>query len=365
MRKFIVCALLFTITYLLLHYSGHIYHEHAPGYPTIIGFLILGIVVILSGCELFANGVECLGERLGLSHAASGSLLAAVGTALPETFLPVLALIFGTGHHRESIAVGAILGSPFMIVTIAMFLTGLTSLILRLLKKKEKAIHNVNITAMKSQLTFFIGVMAGTLIVSLLKVQLVNYMYAFIILFIYSRFIKSELNHKSEDHEEYSEHFHFGIILACPRNYFWIISQALTGLLLIIVGAHIFVNFLTLLSVKSGVPSLILALLIAPVATELPEIFNSVSWTIKKKDTLALSNVSGAMVYQATIPVAIGLLFTSWDLGTTELLNIIFSLSIAIIILMNILIRKRLSSFILFTGGIFYVIYVLRIFVLL
>ncbi|MEE9524205.1 MAG: sodium:calcium antiporter [Thermodesulfovibrionales bacterium] len=365
MRKSIVFALLFIITYLLLFFSGQIYHENASGYATIIGFLVLGIIVILSGCELFANGVECLGERLGLSHAASGSLLAASGTALPETSLPVLALIFGTAEHRESIAVGAILGSSFMIATVAMFLTGLTSLVLRLMRKKEKAIHNVNIAAMRSQLTFFIAVMAGTLIVSILKIQLVNYIYAFVILFIYTRFIKSELSHMPEDGEEYSERFHFGIILACPRNYFWIISQVLTGLLLIIVGAHIFVNFLTLLSIKSGVPSLILALLIAPIATELPEIFNSVSWTIKKKDTLAISNVSGAMVFQATIPVSIGLLFTAWHLGTTELLNIIFSLSIASIILMNILIKKRLSSFILLTGGIFYVIYVLRIFVLL
>jgi cation:H+ antiporter len=365
LRKFTVFALLFVVTYLILYYSGHIYHEHSPGYLSVIGFLILGIAVILSGCELFANGVECLGDRLGLSHAASGSLLAAAGTALPETLLPILALIFGAAEHRESIAVGAILGSPFMIATVAMFLTGLTGLILRLLKKKERAAHEVNIAAMRSQLSFFIAVMSGTLIVSLLKIQVVNYLYAFIILFIYTRFIKSELSHTSEDGEEYSEHFHFGIILACPRNYFWIISQVLTGLLLIVVGAHIFVNYLTLLSIRSGIPSLILALLIAPIATELPEIFNSVSWTIKKKDILALSNVSGAMVFQATIPVSIGLLFTAWNLGTTELLNIIFSLSIATIILMNVLIRKRLSSFILFTGGIFYLIYVLRIFVLL
>jgi cation:H+ antiporter len=365
LRKFIIFALLFTAIYLLLDYSGHVYHDHVPAYSSITAFLVLGIIVILVGCELFANGVECLGARLGLSHAASGSLLAAVGTALPETSLPVLALIFGTGHHRESIAVGAILGSPFMIATVAMFLTGLTSLILRMTKKKEKAVHNVNITAMKSQLTYFIAVMAGTLIISLLKVKIFNYVYAFIILFVYTQFIMSELSHSSEAGEEYSEHFHFGLIMACPRNYFWIAAQILTGLLFIIVGAHIFVNFLTILSIKSSIPSLILALLIAPVATELPEIFNSVSWTIKKKDTLALSNVSGAMVFQATIPVSIGLLFTAWNLGTTELLNIIFSLSIASIILLNILIKKRLSSLILFTGGIFYLIYVIRIFVIL
>lgn len=361
MRKSIIFALLFTITYLILHYSGHIYNDHSPGYLSVVGFLILGIAVILSGCELFANGVECLGERLGLSHAASGSLLAAVGTALPETLLPILALLFGSGIHRESIAIGAILGSPFMIATVALFLTGFTSIILRIMKKKERAVHKVNLAAMRSQLSFFIVIMAGTLIVSLLKIQLVNYMYAFIILFIYTRFIKSELRHTTEDGEEYSEQFYFGFIMACPRSYFWIMAQVLTGLMLIIIGAHIFVNYLTLLSIKSGVPSLILALLIAPVATELPEIFNSISWTIKQKDTLAISNITGAMVFQSTIPVSIGLFFTSWHLGTTEMLNIFFTLFITAIIFFDILIKKKLSSFLLLTGGIFYLIYFVRI----
>ncbi len=327
----------------------------------VLGFLLLGIAVILAGCELFANGVECLGDRLDLSHAAAGSILAAVGTALPETALPILALIFGSGVHRESIAVGAILGSPFMISTVAFFLTGITSLAQRIMKKKDKAVHNVNLVAMSSQLSFFIAIMFGLLAISLVKVKILNIIFAFIILGVYVMFIRTQLLLASVSDEEYSEHFHFGLILACPRNYFWILSQVLTGLLLIIVGAHIFVNFLTLLSIKSGIPSLILALLIAPVATELPEIFNSVSWTIKKRDTLALSNVTGALVFQSTIPVSIGLLFTSWSLGTTELLNIVFSLIIALIVFFNIMLKKRLSSFVLLTGGIFYILYVVRI----
>ena len=34
------------------------------------------------------------------------------------------------------------------------------------------------------------------------------------------------------------------------------------------------------------------------------------------KDTLAVGNVTGAMAFQATIPVALGLLVTDWDLAT-------------------------------------------------
>ncbi len=43
-------------------------------------------------------------------------------------------------------------------------------------------------------------------------------------------------------------------------------------------------------------------LLVAPIATELPEKFNAVIWIRQGKDTLAMGNITGAMVFQASIP---------------------------------------------------------------
>ena len=81
--------------------------------------LLVSLVVILSGAELFTNGVEWIGEGFGLSEGAVGSVLAAVGTALPETLLPLVAIL--SGHAAgEEIGTGAILGAPFMLTTLAM-----------------------------------------------------------------------------------------------------------------------------------------------------------------------------------------------------------------------------------------------------
>ncbi|MFQ6099422.1 MAG: sodium:calcium antiporter, partial [Armatimonadota bacterium] len=57
----------------------------------------------------------------------------------------------------------------------------------------------------------------------------------------------------------------------------------------------------------------VLALLIAPVATELPEKFNSVLWIRRSRDTLALGNITGAMVFQSCIPTAFGMWLTQWQ----------------------------------------------------
>ena len=98
-----------------------------------------------------------------------------------------------------------------------------------------------------------------------------------------------------------------------------IVTQVLAALALIVIGAQVFVGAVEHLSSTIGLDPRILALVIAPIATELPEKFNSVIWVRSGKDTLAMGNISGAMVFQSTIPVSIGLLFTPWHLTTTPL----------------------------------------------
>ena len=56
------------------------------------------------------------------------------------------------------------------------------------------------------------------------------------------------------------------------------------------------------LATTLGVDRALLALVIAPIATELPEKFNSVIWVRQGKDTLAMGNITGAMVFQSDDP---------------------------------------------------------------
>ena len=90
--------------------------------------LVLAFLIILLGAELFTNGIEWFGRKLELAEGAVGSVLAAVGTALPETMIPIIAILFATGEHSDEIGVGAILGAPFMLATLAMFVTGVAVL---------------------------------------------------------------------------------------------------------------------------------------------------------------------------------------------------------------------------------------------
>ena len=87
-------------------------------------------------------------------------------------------------------------------------------------------------------------------------------------------------------------------------------------------GAHLFVEELLDIADCIGVDALVLALILAPLATELPEKVNSFFWVREGKDALALGNISGAMVFQSTIPIGIGLIFTEWSLSGNAVLSI-------------------------------------------
>src|SRR3990167_1567915 len=91
--------------------------------------LFVSFVIILFGAELFTNGIEWFGRKLELAEGAVGSVLAAVGTALPETMIPIIAIGFATSEASDAIGVGAILGAPFMLATLAMFVTGVAVLV--------------------------------------------------------------------------------------------------------------------------------------------------------------------------------------------------------------------------------------------
>src|SRR3989475_9600001 len=76
-----------------------------------------------------------------------------------------------------------------------------------------------------------------------------------------------------------------------------------------------------------SVSPLVLALLVAPIATELPETMNSFFWIYQKKDTLAVGNITGAMVFQGTFPVSVGLVGTAWNLDSGAMLSLALPLA--------------------------------------
>lgn len=294
------------------------------------GLILAGLVIIVLAAELFTNGIEWLGQRLQLSEGVVGSVLAAVGTALPETLIPFVAVIFFGAKNGESVGIGAIAGAPFMLSTLTLGLCGLTVLLCSKAgnpnRPKELQLNQVVIAR---DLRFFTAAYAIAMLAVLASPYVyVRYVIAVVLFLIYPVYLWQCFQHEGEVGEE-PEHLFLDRLFKCGSDKLrLIIPQIVMGLGGIIGGAFIFVDHVDDLARYLGLPVVVLSLIITPVATELPEKINSVLWARQGKDTLALGNITGALVFQSCIPVAFGVGCTRWNLdGGTILTGIVAVIS--------------------------------------
>ena len=117
-----------------------------------------------------------------------------------------------------------------------------------------------------------------------------------------------------------------------------------------------------LISLSMGVSPFILSMIIAPIATELPEKFNSVIWIGKGKDTLAIGNITGAMVFQGSVITAIGIMMTEWQLGAAAHVTVALTFASVGLAYLQIRLKKHLTPGTLLAGGLFYLAFIAMIF---
>jgi cation:H+ antiporter len=335
----------------------------------------VALVIILASAELFTNGVEWLGENFGLSEGAVGSVLAAVGTALPETLLPLVAILLGHGAGKD-IGIGAILGAPFMLSTLAMFVLGTSVLIFARGGRRSTEIKGDR-TVILQDLGYFLVMYTLALVAGLFHPKWFKWLLASTLMVGYAVYVRRHFRTPGEKVEEAEASGEVKPLYLLrwihrlqgkrsaehgkPRPRITV-TQTLLALAGIVVGARIFVLGIDRVAHTFHVPGLILALLLAPIATELPEKFNSVIWVRRKKDTLALGNVTGAMVFQSSFPVTIGLLLTPWRLTGDALVAAIVALAAGSILWITVKVRGSLGARLLLAqGALFagYTVYVL------
>ena len=287
--------------------------------------LVLAFVIILIGAELFTNGIEWFGRKLELAEGAVGSVLAAVGTALPETMIPIIAILFASGASSHEVGVGAILGAPFMLATLAMFVTGV-AVLYQARRRTTGDTMKVDTGVLAHDMRYFADRLcaghrrrlpagrAGPAEVDRgggpdRDLRLVR---------------QGPLRGRSGCRRRGPraaplpspgpQRAPGGAEGAAPSG------GEPPGHLrpgLIVLGAVFFVDAVSHIATQLNVDSTLLALVIAPIATELPEKFNSIIWVRQGKDTLAMGNITGAMVFQSTIPTVVALVFASstWVVG--------------------------------------------------
>lgn len=327
---------------------------------TFSGELLAMLVTILVAAELFTNALEQLGDRLKISEGVTGSLFAAIATALPETTVPLLAILAGTSNVRlnEEVGVGSILGAPLMLSTLSTCLMGLAAL----RRRGLKGLISPEKTGLVRDLNFFLfafGIAAAAMWVPQSR-HLIRIGLSLALVITYCVYILLTLRASDslvqDGHGTIAEEGLFLSRAGLPTTLATILVQLALGLVLLVGGAEGFIHGVEGVSGLLHVSALLVSLLIIPIATELPEKVNSILWVRRGKDTLAFGNITGAMVFQGTLLPAIGILLTPWEPREEVLAGVLVTLAGAAWVRINI--RPRgLRIWMLLINGMLYLIY--------
>jgi cation:H+ antiporter len=273
--------------------------------------LLLGSAgAIYVASELFVNAIEHLGRHLNVGTLAVGTVLAAIGTALPESVVTGIAVTDGS---REQLGVGAAMGGPLALATIGYGVIGLS-----LLARRRRLGHLDTARLRRDQRWFLLLFLANVtlgLVAFSFKPALGLVLFA-----AYVGYVVVELRTEGTIEDEVDLE-PLTLTRSAKPGIAPVLVQTLATLVVVFVASQVFVSQLEWAGPQLGLSSAVVALLLAPVATELPEVMNALIWVRQGKHQLALSNMSGSMMVQATIPSGLGLLYTSWDFSGPLLLS--------------------------------------------
>ncbi len=290
------------------------------GAMALVFLLFIGsAVAIYLACEFFVNGVEWVAQRLKIGQTATGTILAAFGTALPESVVTFVAVVFGTSLAERDIGVGAALGGPLALSTLAYSVVGLTLLGSRRLHIRKKDSLDVDMRRLSRDQGWFLGIFIFKIGLGLIAFPGKSWL-GIVFLAAYALYVLKELRSQGDAQDVADiEPLKLRPKAAHP-SLAWATLQTGGALIVIFVASRIFVNQLDAIGPWLGFPPQLTALLLSPIATEMPETMNAIIWVRQGKERLALANISGAMMIQATIPSALGLFFTHWLLDRSLIL---------------------------------------------
>jgi len=286
---------------------------------------VASLTLVVVASELFTNAIEWAGYVLNLGSGATGSLLAALGTSLPETVVPIVALATHS-PAADQVATGAVLGSPFLLLTLGAGVTGVAVVLRggarRLVIDRRQARRDLGV---------FLGAFTVAVISSVLPAG-ARIAVGALLLIAYAVYVVATLRDSASAGES-PEPLHIVRWRPGEPHPVLVTLQLVIAIALLVVGSQLFVTALDQTASALQIPALVLALVIVPVATELPETLNSVLWVRSHDDALAFGNVAGSAAFQACILGFIGLSFTPWRPDFNGVLSGLLTLGVAVYLL--------------------------------
>jgi cation:H+ antiporter len=313
------------------------------------------LLLVLAASDAFTNAVEWLGAKLDLTRSAAGAVVAAIGSSLPESIVAIVALVVLRDARSQAIGIGAVLGAPLMLSTVVFCLIGGYAL------GRSGPFRGRLEAPLRSTLfgmSLFLCAFAAALAASFIPSPTAHVFAAVILLVVYAVYLAYHLRGAQQESEPSPPRLRIAPRASDP-SYALIVTQLVIALVVTVFASRWFVVSIGQAATTLRLAPFLVSLFLSPIATELPEATNVVTWMIRDEDSLAVANVLGAMMFQTSIACSIALLATPWHLSASALSAGAAALLAVGVVVVWTLARRRLEPLAFVLSGVWYVAYLL------
>ena len=278
---------------------------------------------------ILSYGAEHLSERFGAKFV--GRVLLSIATTLPE----IAIVIYAAAQGSFGIAIGSGLGSNLLMMTLGLAIM----LIIATTRLSKAPLKQIDVSTFKYDMIFLI---LAALISFVLFLDGFNYFDGFVFVGLFAAYIilslyemkvenRNKLANKEIQNNNNDNHNKKLIVEENVSNgnndnkkFIKAIGAFLIGALGILFGAEPFIHSLEGLSVEYEISAVVLAVIISPIAGEMPEKISMMILARKGAAgaSIAIANVLGSKILNNTLLLAVAVFAAMYSFGFDKVIEL-------------------------------------------
>lgn len=272
---------------------------------------------------LLSYGAEHLSERYGAKFV--GRVLLSIATTLPE----IAIVIYAAASGAYGIAIGSGLGSNIMMMTLGLAIM----LIISTTRLSKAPLKMIDVSTFKNDKIFLLATAVISLILFLDGYDYVDgiIFVGIFIVYIFIALYEMKLEMKENLFKDNAKEMGNKNNLGKRNNKKMVIAVGvfLAGALGILIGAEPFIHSMQGFSVEVGISAIVLAVILSPIAGEMPEKISMMILARKGAAgaSIAIANVLGSKILNNSLLLAVAVFAAMVNFGfyeTIEITEILF-----------------------------------------
>lgn len=272
---------------------------------------------------LLSYGAEHLSERYGAKFV--GRVLLSIATTLPE----IAIVIYAAASGAYGIAIGSGLGSNIMMMTLGLAIM----LIISTTRLSKAPLKMIDVSTFKNDKIFLLATAVISLILFLDGydyvdgIIFVGIFIAYIFIALYEMKLEMKENVFKDNAKEIGNKNNLG--KRNNKKMVIAVGVFLAGALGILIGAEPFIHSMQGFSVEVGISAIVLAVILSPIAGEMPEKISMMILARKGAAgaSIAIANVLGSKILNNSLLLAVAVFAAMVNFGfyeTIEITEILF-----------------------------------------